>query len=74
MISRASFTSSAFQRPGTRNADDVKDAREIMGYILGPTLLDAHQPIVQIAGMTGYHWLTPADQRYLYGITSKGDH
>jgi len=50
--------------PSLWNADDHKDAREIMGYLLGPVIVGEKQPVIEIAGMSGYHWLTPADKRY----------
>lgn len=54
--------------PSLWNADDKKDARDIMGYVLGPVIVEKKQPVIEIAAMTGVHWYTPADNRYAKGM------
>lgn len=44
---------------------DMHDAREIMGYLLGPVLVTREQPIQEIKGLFAYHWQTPASQHLM---------
>lgn len=54
----------AILNPDLWNTDDYKDARDIMGYALGPVIVEETQPVIERKGLWAYHWSTPADKKY----------
>lgn len=70
----ASFgkTEQAILVPELWDMTDVKDAREIMGYLLGPVIVQKTQPIIERRGLFAFHWYTPADRRYERKIYERG--
>lgn len=58
----------AIIRPQLWSSDDRKDSKEIMGYLLGPVIVEETQPVIEIDGLHVVNWFTPADSRYAKGL------
>jgi hypothetical protein len=49
--------------------DDLYTAREILGHVLGPVILEETQPIREMCALFGMHWETIAHQQTMSLVT-----